>query len=384
MIRISRTMGQKIARIVAGSCLIASFAIGADRRADTVILDATSVKNLGVKTQLVARQSFESTLFALGRIEPVPSHQGVVSSRVAGRITSLRVYEGDYVTKGDVVAVVESRQPGDPPPSLELRTPLSGLVSHGHARLGDPVEPDKAILEVLDLSRLYAVARVPEDQAGVLKPQTKARISVAAIPEAAFEGELLRLSTAVDPESGTVGAIFLVLNPGNRIRPFMRAEFSIVTGGREQVLSVPREALVGDHLGRSVFVKDFDLPNAFIKSAVRTGMSNDHSVEILSGLFAADEVVTRGAYALSYAGGGTVSLKEALDAAHGHEHNEDGSEMTASDRAQANSAGAGNEGYGSTGVTLFLVVLVGLLVILVLLSQWQLSRLRRDQRGTSA
>ena len=42
-----------------------------------------------------------------------------------------------------------------------------------------------------------------------------------------------------------------------------------------------------------------------------------------------DEVVTQGSYPLSFAGNNTgISLKEALDAAHGHEHAEDGSELT--------------------------------------------------------
>jgi len=51
-------------------------------------------------------------------------------------------------------------------------------------------------------------------------------------------------------------------------------------------------------------------------------------VEIVRGLFPADEVVTQGAYSLAFAGAGTLSLKAALDAAHGHEHNPDGSELT--------------------------------------------------------
>ncbi|NJM37533.1 MAG: hypothetical protein HC845_06530 [Akkermansiaceae bacterium] len=62
---------------------------------------------------------------------------------------------------------------------------------------------------------------------------------------------------------------------------------------------------------------------------------NDRFVEITNGLFPADEVVTKGAYSLSFAGGGSgISLKEALDAAHGHEHAEDGSELTPEKKAE--------------------------------------------------
>jgi len=96
------------------------------------------------------------------------------------------------------------------------------------------------------------------------------------------------------------------------------------------VLAVPREAIQGDPANRIVFVKDFDLPNAFLRVPVVTGERNDGFVEVLSGLFPGDEVVTQGSYSLGFVGSGAgISLKDALDAAHGHEHNEDGSEITA-------------------------------------------------------
>jgi hypothetical protein len=61
---------------------------------------------------------------------------------------------------------------------------------------------------------------------------------------------------------------------------------------------------------------------------------NDRYAEIVRGLLPADEVVTRGAYSLSFAGSsGGVSLKEALDAAHGHEHAADGSELKPGEKA---------------------------------------------------
>ncbi len=107
----------------------------------------------------------------------------------------------------------------------------------------------------------------------------------------------------------------------------MRAEFSIVTDRHTGVTTVPRSALQGDAAQRFVYVKDFDLPHAFLRTPVVVGRSNDRFVEIVRGLLPADEVVTEGAYSLAFAGAGSVSLKEALAAAHGHAHAEDGSEL---------------------------------------------------------
>jgi cobalt-zinc-cadmium efflux system membrane fusion protein len=300
-----------------------------------IILDETGVKNLRIETAIAEESDFAETVFAIGRVEAISGKTGAVSSRISGRITELSVAPGDNVTAGQSVAKVESRQPGDPPPTISLTAPISGLVTEVDSRLGDPVEPDKALLEIINLSEVDAHAHVPEHQAGSLKIGAKANIRVAALPDQSFEGVLLRFGTSAERESGTIDAVFRIPNKDGLIRPEMRAEFSIVISERKNVLSIPRAALQGEASNRFVYVKHFDLPNAFIKTPVQIGEMNDRFVEILTGLFPADEVVTRGAYSLSFAGGGGgVSLKEALDAAHGHEHAEDGGELTPEKRAE--------------------------------------------------
>lgn len=301
----------------------------AKEKEEVVILDETGVKNLRIETVLVEESTFAKTVFALGRIEAIPEKSGAVSSRIPGRIVALNVAPGDTVASGQEVAKVESRQPGSPPPVISLTAPIGGLVTHLDIRLGDPVETDKALLEIIDLAEVYAFAQVPEHQAGLMKPGTKANIRVAALPDVPFEGELVRFGTAANRESGTIDAVFRLKNESGLLRPGMRAEYSIVISSRENVLSVPRESIQGEASDRFVYVKHFDLPNSFVKARVQTGERNDQFVEILTGIFAADEVVVRGAYSLAFAGGSSgISLKEALDAAHGHEHAEDGSELT--------------------------------------------------------
>ncbi|HBJ86856.1 MAG TPA: hypothetical protein DDZ88_23965 [Verrucomicrobiales bacterium] len=314
------------------------------RAANTVVLDETGVKNLRIETVEVEETDFEATIFSLGRIEAIPSKIAAVSSRIAGRIVELKVTPGDVVKLGDEVAKIESRQPGDPPPVVSLKAPLGGLVTHVDARLGDPLDPEKALLEITDLSEVYAVARVPEHQAGRMKPGTVAHIKVAALPNEKFAGELLRFGTSADKESGTIDAIFRLTNPGGLLRADMRSEFSIVMSKRSNVVSIPRAALQGESSNRFVYVKDFDLANAFVKTQVQVGEINDRFVEITNGLLPADEVVTRGAYSLSFAGASSVSLKEALDAAHGHEHAADGGELTPEKKAEMEAAKKGAGG----------------------------------------
>lgn len=294
----------------------------------TVILDENGVKNLRIETQVVEETTFEESLFALGEIEIYPGRRAAISSRIPGRALEVHIKNDHPIEKGEAAIVVESRQPGNPPPTITLPSPISGFVSETHIVPGEPVDPDKVLAEILDLSEVYAIARVPQHLAGQLKRGQIARISVAAVPGRTFDAELEHLGAVADAASETVEAAFHVNNPDFALRPGMRAEFSIVVGKKEGVFSIPRAALQGDATSRFVYVKDFEIPNAFVKTPVVVGGMNASSAEIVSGLLPADEIVTRGAYSLAFAGAGTLSLKEALDAAHGHEHAEDGSELT--------------------------------------------------------
>ncbi len=354
---------------LAFALLSAAFAVDPDRVANTVVLDDTGVKNLRIETIDVEETDFEESIFSLGRIEAIPASRSGVSSRIAGRIVELKAALGDVVAVGQEVARLESRQPGDPPPSIMLKAAAGGIVTKGNVALGEPLEPEATLMEITDLSEVFAIARVPEPQAGSMKPGTVAHIRVASLPDDNFEGELLRFGTEADRGSGTIDAIFKLPNPNLTIRPGMRAEFSIVLSKREGVMSIPRSALQGDAASRFVYVKDFDLKNAFIKTLVEVGQVNDRFAEITNGLLPGDSVVTRGGYSLAFAGGGSVSLKAALDAAHGHEHNEDGSELTpdqkkSQDGSKAEDGHTHSEGVG--GNTLWKIVSGVLAVLLVI------------------
>lgn len=321
--------------------LVGPLFLQATEKSNTIVLDENGVKNLRIETVEAEENDFEETVFALGHIAEIPERHAVVSSRIAGRVIGLEAHEGDTVRTDQVIVRVESRQAGNPPPVIELKAPLGGLLVQSHVRLGEPVEPDKELLDISDLSEVYAIARVPEHHAASLKPGSKAHIVISALGNSNIEGEMLRFGTSADRESGTIDAVFRLANPELRMRPDMRAEFSIVLSKRSNVTSIPRAALQGDASNRFVYVKHFDLPNAFIKTPVQVGQVNDRFVEITHGLFPADEVVTRGAYSLSFTGGGTVSLVEALDAAHGHKHNADGSELTEGEAAAKHSGEVG-------------------------------------------
>ncbi len=369
--------------LLIGTLRSAEEAIDTDRANNTVILDETAVQNLRIETELVDEQDFESTVFAIGRIEEIPANRSVLSSRISGRVIDLKVFPGDKVKQGQILALVESRQPGSPPPTIELKARQGGMIVDTHIRLGEPVDPQDELLDISDRSKLWAVAKIPEPEAVGIVPGTKARIRIPALGDGVIEATLTRYGIEADREAGAIEGIFEIDNSDGRLQPGMRAEFSIITGVRKNVLAVPRNAIQGDPTKRVVFIEDFDLPNAFVKAPVVLGEQNEKYVEVISGLFPADEVVTQGSYSLSFAGGGSsMSLKEALDAAHGHEHNEDGSEISDDQKNAKKKAAQGDSSGGGGPMNLLLLIWASIATLLVLIFGQQLFK-KRNQAVTA-
>lgn len=344
----------------------------AKRNDNLVILDATGEKNLGIETVEAEETTFEETIFALGRIEVLPGKRAVVSSRIPGRAYSVLALPDQQVDENEELMWVESRQPGDPPPKVMLEAPISGIITKVNTAVGQPVSPDDSLIEIVDMSVVEASAQVPEHLASKLKKGIKAHIRVPGFPGKVFEAELAHLGAYANGESGTLEAAFHVPNKELLLRPEMRAEFSIVVGSRENVMSIPRAAVQGDVASRFVYIKDYDLKHAFVKTQVQLGDENHEFVEVKSGLLPGDEVVTKGAYSLAFAGKGSVSLKEALDAAHGHPHNEDGTEMSKEQLAKASGGDHGHEhgAAGWTQLTTFFAASTGLLFVLLIASMF--------------
>ncbi len=70
----------------------------------------------------------------------------------------------------------------------------------------EPLESETTLLEITDLSEVYAIARIPEQQAGKMKAGTIAHIQVAALGEEKTDGELLKFGTEADSTEERRGA----------------------------------------------------------------------------------------------------------------------------------------------------------------------------------
>ena len=270
-------------------------------------------KNLKFTVEEAELRTLENTLVVIGQIEAIPSRSAAVTSRIAGRVLDIKATEGDRVKKGQPLVEVESRQVGNPPPRVRYDAPIEGIVTHRDVVLNDSVEPDKHLLEIVDMSEVYAEGQIFEGQLARVKVGQKVRIAVESYPGEIFEGQVDHMSGALDPETRTLKVWVRVPNPDEKLRPNMRATLNIVIDQADSVVAVPLSAVLGDAGNLFVFVQGDDAGLLYEKRAVVTGIKDDRYVEIIEGVFPSDKVVTLGNYQLQYVTAKKPATKPAVD-----------------------------------------------------------------------
>ena len=148
-----------------------------------ITITSEAMKNLSLEVAEAQIRDLDKTITAIGQIEAIPSMSASVTSRISGRVASFEALDGAKVKKGDSLIEVESRQVGDPPPRVKYFSPIDGIVLDRHVVLGDTVEPDKHLVEIADLSAVYAEGRIYEGQYSLIKNGQPVRVSVESYPQ---------------------------------------------------------------------------------------------------------------------------------------------------------------------------------------------------------
>jgi len=265
-----------------------------------IAITAEAQTNLALKVEEAELRTLDKTVLVFGQIEVIPNHSAAVSSRIAGRVTDVKVNDGESVKKGQVVVEVESLQLGDPPPRVQYSAPIDGIVIDRHAVQGDSAEPNKHLMEIVDLSEVYAEGRIFEGQIAAIKTGQKVRVSVESYPKEEFTGTVDLLSGTLDAETRTLKVWVRIKNPDLKLRPNMRARLNIVTAQADSVVTVPLSAVLGEAGSLFVFVQSDTDELIYERKPVVVGMKDDRYAEIIEGVFPTDKVVVDGNYQLQY------------------------------------------------------------------------------------
>ena len=306
-----------------------------------VRLDGAVVQTMGVRTAAVTRAPLARRVRTVGRVEYDETRIAHLHPRADGWIEGLNVRaEGERVSRGQALAelyapdilaaqvdfLLALDRQGDrrsarqvdqarnllrlldvPDPVIQdierarvarntvpVLAPLSGIVTGIVAREGMHVTPMTEMFTIADLSRVWVMVDVFEQEIPWLETGLGTEVTVPAHPGRTWEGTVDYLYPELDATTRTLRVRLVFPNPDLELKPNMLADVVIQGRRREDVLTVPRDALI--ETGERTIVITALGDGRFRPVDVTTGMRADGRVEIVRGLDEDDTVVVSGQF----------------------------------------------------------------------------------------
>lgn len=177
-------------------------------------------------------------------------------------------------------------------------SPMDGVVAYRGVSAGDRVENmgGGPMFKLVDNRVLDLTVTVPSTRSGAVKVGQPLRFFVDAQPGRRFEGQVRFINPAIDPASRTVSVTAEVRNDGSELRGGQFVKGRIVLGTRQGVLTVPRLALVTQDVARGTGELYVTAGASVERRSVTLGAGIDDSIEVVSGVSAGEQVVTRGGF----------------------------------------------------------------------------------------
>lgn len=258
--------------------------------AQFALIKATSQQNLAATSVKRAEQLVEADVIGQAELERRRAELLQASTEAASYRTQLR---GLGMTEEQIRQVETNRRLSADYPIV---TPKSGTVLKRDITIGQVVQPADPAFTIADLSRVWIVANVPEEDAGGLEKSMTVSVRIPAIPEANITGQLSFVSPIVDPATRTVEVRMDVENKQGLLKPDQLASMTFIKHASNR-LTVPNTAVVREGNSDYVFVQVG--PTRYILREVSLGEESDDCRVVLSGVQKNEQIVTDGAFHLN-------------------------------------------------------------------------------------
>jgi len=307
---------------------------GEDNASGTVTISAEKIQKLGVRTEVVGRRVMSRVVRAVGAVAVDERTQYVVAPRFEAWIETLRVdTTGAAVHRGDVLMEVYSpdlvlaqeeylsargvggplaeaslrrlrnlgvddtdierlKKTGKASHTLPYRAAADGVVLEKTAVRGMRFMPGETLYRIADLSSVWVIAEVFEQDLGSIRLGERADISINSLAGKTFTGKVGFIYPTLAAESRTAKIRIELPNAEGVLRPNLYATVRLDTGGEAaSALAVPDSAVLDTGSRRVVLVEVAD--GRYEPREVKTGERGDGWVRIDDGLGEGERIVVR-------------------------------------------------------------------------------------------
>jgi len=253
-------------------------------------LKARSEKEFHRRTVQRAKTLFEADVISAAELQRRESEYEVASAQTRAAQDQLRVLGVN------LKAMEELATTGAIDSVASVMATIKGVVVERKVTTGQVVQPADVLFTVADLSRVWAVAQVPEQQVAQVKVGQSVRIEVPALENEKLIGKLIYVGQTVNPESRTVLVRTELDNTSGRLKPSMLASMLIESTPTKRVV-VPIAAIVREQDADYVFIEE--KPGSFRLKPVRLSSEHNGQRVVLDGLSQGMRIVSDGAFHLN-------------------------------------------------------------------------------------
>ena len=176
-----------------------------------------------------------------------------------------------------------------------IEATITGVISARNFDLGSMAVPNVALFEIVQMEQLKVIINVIESDLTKISLGREVTINVDVSNTDIF-GEIIRISPTLDLVSRSASVEIKVDNTIGQLKPGMFAKVNIPVEVRENVVLIPRSALIGSQKEQSsVFVVDEN--NTGQRRQVKLGLSQGDIVEV-DGIDDGDRVIVAGQFSL--------------------------------------------------------------------------------------
>ena len=254
------------------------------------LIKAESQQGLATASVKRAEQLVEADVIGRAELERRRAEQLQAATEVSAYRTQL---SGLGMTDGQIRQLESNRRLSADYPIV---SPRAGIVLKREVTVGQVVQPADPAFTIADLSSVWVVANVPEEEAGVLKQGMEVSVRIPALPQEELKGKLSYVSPIVDPSTRTVAVRMDVMNASGLLKPDQLASMTF-TGKSQPQLTVPNTAVVREDDKDHVFVRIGQ--GKFSLREVTLGAEENDRRAVLSGVTDTDSIVLDGAFHLN-------------------------------------------------------------------------------------
>ena len=226
-----------------------------------------------------AEVNYEKAKKDLQRYEKMYKEKSVSDAQREGSRLAYKSAEAQYI--------VARRQFND----TKIKSPIAGVVSARQVDVGTTLQKNNVVANVVDISTLKVKLNVGEQDAFKLKVGDRVDVSTEVYPGITFNGKIETISSKADEAHTYPVEVKLANNATHPLKAGMFGRVSFLAVKSNEVLSIPRQALVGSTRMPQVFVVEDGI--AHLRDIV-VGAEIGTNLEVLSGLKTGEQVVLNG------------------------------------------------------------------------------------------